>query len=125
MRWFFNNLVFKMFAFVMALILWLYVGGELEDGLRRREEITFSKLPIRILSPSGVKFYVEITPKKADIVLGGYNIKNRGLLREDILLFVDLGELPEGVYQLPLQYKIPKEVAVKRIVPSTIRVAIR
>jgi YbbR domain-containing protein len=125
MRWLINNLPFKILSLVLSLILWLYVAGELERGLWwKNKKNTLKDVPIRVLVSQGNDFQVEISPEKADVVLSGYkNLEN--LDRNDIVLYVDLGDLQLGSYELPVQSIEPKELTIDRIVPSIVQVNIK
>ncbi|HIE44263.1 MAG TPA: hypothetical protein EYP78_05665 [Candidatus Omnitrophica bacterium] len=126
MRWLINNWAFKILSLILSLVLWLYVSGELEQGLgRRTEEITFYDIPIGILSWHGEEFKVKIEPDKAKVIIEGDRGKIDGIVKEDIVLFVDLGNLQEeSYYELPIQFKLPQGLSeyinVSKIIPHTV-----
>ncbi len=126
MKWFINNLPFKILSVVMALILWLYVAGELERRLwLGTREVTIANIPIKILGLPEGEFKIEIKPSKANVVLYGYKSNIESVDRENIILFVDLGNLKSGTYELHIQNIIPKEFNISKIDPPTAIVTIK
>ncbi len=126
MKRFINNLPFKILSVVLALILWLYVAGELERRLwLGTKGVTFDNIPIKILGLSEGEFKVEIKPNKASVVLYGYKSNPESIDSEDITLFVDLSNLKSGTYELYIQNIIPKEFNISKIDPPTTMVTIR
>lgn len=126
MRWLVNNLPFKILSFILALVLWLYVAGDLEHGLWwEAKEVTFTNIPIKIMGLPEEEFQVEIKPNKANVVLYGYKSNVKSVSRENIILFVNLSNLKAGNYELYIQNIIPKESNISKIDPPRVMVTIR
>jgi YbbR domain-containing protein len=126
-KWLINNLPFKILSLILSMILWLYVAGELERGLWWRDrEVTFINIPIKILDSKESEFKVDINPDKANIVLlYSYKSNLESIDREDIILFVDLGNLKSGTYELPVQNIPINDFTVKKIDPTKVKVVIQ
>ena len=125
MKRFINNWPFKILSLILSIILWLYVAGELERRLwLGTKEVTLNNIPIKILGLPGEEFKVEVKPNKTDIVLYGYKNIIENIDREDITLFVDLGNFKSGTYELYIRYIIPKEFNISQIDPPTAMVTI-
>lgn len=125
MRWLINNLPFKIFSLILSLILWLYVAGELERGLWwKNRRATLSHIPVKMLVASGYGFTVDISPEAADIVLSGYGSVGN-VESEDIVLYVDLGDLQAGTYELYIQSIAPKELNIEKIIPHVVKATVK
>lgn len=125
MKRFINNWPFKILSFVLSIILWLYVAGELERRLwLGTKEATFTNISIKTLGLPEEEFKVEIKPNKANIVLYSYKSNVESINREDIVLFVDLSNLKSGTYELYIQNIIPKEFNISKINPPAVIVTI-
>lgn len=121
-----NNWPFKMLSVVLSLVLWLYVTGELERGLWwTAKEITFTNVPIKIMSSQKNDFNVEIKPDKAKVVLYSYKSDLSRINPEDITLFVNLNDINSGTYELYIDNIIPEDFNIREIEPSTVMVTIQ
>ena len=126
MRWLINNWPFKIFSFILSIILWMYVAGELERGLWwKPREIKFRNIPVKILGAVENEFQVSMVPDKADVSLYNYKGDITGIKQDDITLFVDLGNLKAGSYELYIQSIVPKDFSVNKIEPSVVKVTIK
>ena len=121
-----NNWPFKILSIVLSLVLWLYVTGELERGLWwTAKEITFTNIPIKIMSLPENDFTVKIKPDKAKVVLYSHKSDLSRIDPEDIILFVNLNDINSGTYEVYIQNIIPKDFNIREIEPSSAMVTIQ
>jgi len=80
---------------------------------------------VRILRAPAASGVVDLSPDKVSFVLKGSKIYLEKLTPETLLVYVDLGSLKKGDYDLPLQVVLPENVSLKDKEPIKIKVAIR
>ena len=80
---------------------------------------------VRILRASTASGVVDLSPEKVSLVLKGSKLYLEKLTSENLLAYVDLGNLKKGDYELPLQVVLPENVSLKDKEPLKIKVAIR
>jgi len=80
---------------------------------------------VRILRASAASGVVDLNPDKVSLVLKGSKLYLDKLTPEALLVYVDLGNLQKGDYDLPLQVVLPENVSLKDKEPVKIKVAIR
>jgi len=88
-------------------------------------EREFKDIPVRILRAPAASGVVDLSPDKVSFVLKGSKIYLEKLTPETLLVYVDLGSLKKGDYDLPLQVVLPENVSLKDKEPIKIKVAIR
>lgn len=97
---------------------------DIEIKVRGEKAVRFKNVPIKILeSPSSIfgvslektEVYVELM--KTEEYISKLDVAN-------IVVFLDISELKEGTYQLPLQIKIPQGVKLIRIEPDVVKVTL-
>lgn len=121
-----NNLPFKVISLVLALVLWLYVTGELERGLWwKTKEVTFYEIPIKVMGLPEKEFSVDIKPDKANVVLYSYKRNVESITRDNIILFVNLTNLTSATYEMPIENIVPRDFYASKIEPSKVIVTIR
>jgi len=133
----FNNLLMKIFAMVLALIVWSAVRIQISKGApiwssRMITTTTFTQIPINIMQvPSDNNSY-ELIPPSATVSISGSRLNVNATRPEMITLFVtvtpeEAEEAPltqntnKGVMNKKIQAKIPTEVTLGAIEPSTVR----
>ena len=126
MKRFISNFPFKILALVLALILWLYVTGELEQGLWwQAERVTLTDVPIKILGLSDKEIEVKMEPTKTNVVLYSQTRDIESIDRDDITLFIDVSNLDAATYELQIQSMTPKDFNISRIEPPSVIITIR
>ena len=126
MKRFISNSPFKILALVLALILWLYVTGELEQGLWwQAERVTLTDVPIKILGLSDKEIEVKMEPTKTNVVLYSQTRDIESIDRDDITLFIDVSNLDAATYELQIQSMTPKDFNISRIEPPSVIITIR
>ncbi len=88
-------------------------------------EKEFKDIPVRILSSSAASGVVDLSPDKVSFTLKGSKLYLEKLTPETLLVYVDLGNLKKGDYDLPLKVVLPENVSLKEQEPLKIKVAIR
>ncbi len=127
-RWFLNNPGLKVASLILAVLLWLYIEGEL--GVARLPiqkffaKKTYDAVDVRVLGGALKAFPAKVGPSKVDLVLSG----PKGLLNEleasGILAFVDCTGLEKGKYELSLTVVLPEGITLISDIP-TIEVTIK
>jgi len=125
MKWLVNNWPLKLVALVLALVLWFYVSGESKGGIGFQGEKVIFPVPLRLLSPPEEEVEVNFQPDKIRVTLRGTPGRLKKITASDILLFVDVGKLDGGDYELPVQYKVPEGVRVEQIIPGSVKVTLK
>jgi YbbR domain-containing protein len=133
----FNNLLMKIFALVLALIVWSAVRMQISKGTptwssRMITTTTFTQIPINIMQvPSDNNSY-ELIPPSATVSISGSRLNVNTTKPEMITLFVtvtpeEAEEAPltqntnKGVMNKKIQAKIPTDVTLGTIEPTTVR----
>lgn len=133
----FNNLLMKIFALVLALIVWSAVRMQISKGTptwssRMITTTTFTQIPINIMQvPSDNNSY-ELIPPSATVSISGSRLNVNATKPDMITLFVtvtpeEAEEAPltqntnKGVMNKKIQAKIPTDVTLGTIEPSTVR----
>lgn len=88
-------------------------------------EKEFKDVPVRILRAPAASGVVDLSPDKVSFTLKGSKLYLEKLTAETLLIYVDLGNLKKGDYDLPLQIVLPENVSLKDAEPIKIKVAIR
>lgn len=133
----FNNLLMKIFALVLALIVWSAVRMQINKGAqtwssRMITTTTFTQIPINIMQvPSDNNSY-ELIPPSATVSISGSRLNVNATKPDMITLFVtvtpeEAEEAPltqntnKGVMNKKIQAKIPTDVTLGTIEPPTVR----
>jgi YbbR domain-containing protein len=88
-------------------------------------EKEFKDISVRILRAPAASGVVDLDPDKVSFILKGSKLYLEKLAPETLLVYVDLGNLKKGDYDLPLQMVLPENVSLKDKAPVKIKVAIR
>lgn len=88
-------------------------------------EKEFRDVPVRILRVPAASGVVDLDPDKVSFFLKGSKLYLEKLTSETLLVYVDLGNLKKGDYELPLEVVLPENVSLKDKTPVKIKVAIR
>ena len=93
--------------------------------LEEFSEKEFKDVPVRILRAPAASGVVDLSPDKVSFTLKGSKLYLEKLTPETLLVYVDLGNLKKGDYDLPLHVVLPENVSMKDKEPIKIKVAIR
>ena len=100
------------------------VSVDIEIKVKGEKAIQFKNVPIKILeSPSSI-FGVNLERSEVSVELVKTEEYISKLDVADIMVFLNVSELKEGTYQLPLQIKIPQGVKLVRIEPNVVKVTL-
>lgn len=127
----------KIFALVLALIVWSAVRMQISKGAptwssRMITTTTFTQIPINIMQEPSDNNSYELIPPSATVSISGSRLNVNATKPEMITLFVtvtpeEAEEAPltqntnKGVMNKKIQAKIPTEVTLATIEPSTVR----
>ncbi|MCW3490621.1 CdaR family protein [Dethiobacter alkaliphilus] len=113
-----NNTVVKVFAFFLALMLWLYVSGEraLPDAT-----LPVRNVPLNYRNLDDQLAIMQI-PEEIDVVLRGRPNILQDLTPQSLNVYVDLQDLGEGRHSLTPRAEVPRGVHVSVFNPSQVQV---
>jgi len=78
----------------------------------------FREIPVKILgTPMKVATFASLEPEKVDVTLRGPGSVLEQLSPEEIIAFIDVTGLEKGEYDIPLKFKLPKEIALDQDAP--------
>lgn len=115
-----NNLTIKIFALIMAIILWSYVMSEENPAITeefKNIEVTLTnvatleKQNLVVLEPNEPTVNVKVSGKRSDI---------NKISEEDIIARVDLSGYQEGDRKVPVYIDVPDEIKVVDYSPKEI-----
>lgn len=104
-----NNLTIKIFALIMAIILWSYVMSEENPAITeefKNIEVTFTNIAtlekqnLVVLEPNEATVNVKVSGKRNDL----------NNISEKIIARVDLSGYQEGTVKVPVYIEVPDEV---------------
>ena len=126
MRWLINNWPLKIVSLILSLVLWFYVSGEskMGIGLQPKERIV-NQVAVKLLSSPEEDMEVNFQPDKVRVILKGSPQKLREITESDILLFVGVGKLEEGEYELLVEGRVPEGVRIGKIIPANVKVTLK
>lgn len=127
-RWFLNNPGLKVTSLILAVLLWLYVKGEL-GGVgppiqRFFVKKTYDAVDVKVLGDALKAFPTKVSLSKVDLVLSGPKDVLDKLEVSQILAFVDCTGLKKGKHELPLKVILPEGITLISDTP-TIEVTIK
>ncbi len=90
---------------------------------------SYKKIPIRILEPVGLPYDKKVSTSEVEVLLKGREDILGSVTASDIKVFVDVARLEPGVYDLPVEGRLTKNillegVTISEIIPSIIEVTI-
>jgi len=118
-----NNTVVKIFAFFLAMMLWVYVTG---DALRANiPEVTrtFRNVPLAWLNLDE-RLEIMHIPQGVDVVLNGRADIINEITPEDIKASVSLEGLGEGQHRILPTAEVPRGVRVLSFAPQQVVIAL-
>lgn len=113
-----NNTLVKLFAFFLAVMLWVYVTGDtmLPDVTRQ-----FRNVPLAWHNLDDRLELMEI-PAEIDVVISGREDIIEGITPQNLKAFVNLRGLSEGTHRLTPNAEVPRGVRVISFSPQQITV---
>ena len=115
-----NDLTIKIFALIIAIILWSYVMSEENPTITKEfRNIEVSLSNYSSLERQGLVIMEPKDPKITIKISGKRNYVNR-ILEEDILASVDLSGYSEGSVKVPVYIDVPSEVRIVDYHPKEI-----
>ncbi len=122
-KFFENKTVLKVFAFLLSLLLWLFVNSTGDNQVRVDPPNTFLNLPVSWQNLDN-DLVVTQPPDNVDVVIRG----DSGLLDEitpqDLVLYVDLAGKAPGTHIIPVTGTSPRGTTIISINPDRVEVEI-
>ncbi|MBS3900139.1 MAG: hypothetical protein KGZ54_05950 [Dethiobacter sp.] len=118
-----NNTVVKVFAFFLAMMLWVYVTGDTLRANIPEVTRTFRNVPLSWLNLDERLEIMDI-PKGIDVVLSGRADLINEITPEDIKVSVNLEGLSEGQHSVFPAAVVPRGVRARSFVPQQVAVAL-
>jgi YbbR domain-containing protein len=109
-----KNLTAKIVAFIMAVILWVYVMNEQNPPIEVNMEV-----PLEVRSISSTLVPADI-PEVVKIRVRGPRASIVGLSKQDVKAYIDLKGLAEGVNTAKIHTAIPTNVEVVEVIPDKV-----
>jgi YbbR domain-containing protein len=131
-RIFLKDFWLKLFAFALAVLIWLTVniaitkessGGPVLS-LTPTEQKTFSGLPVVVLSSAEDVRVVRVNPKEVDVTVQGDPKLFKNLVGRDIRVMLDLTDIP-AAHDMRVRVKVtvPADLSVFAVSPEEVQVA--
>jgi YbbR domain-containing protein len=126
---FLEDIWLKLFSLALAVLTWLTVTVAIQkevsptEALIRNKELTFSNLPVVVLSAAGDVHAFRVDPKEVQLTVQGDPRILASLKPRDIRVMVDLtGIDPVGDVRKPIKVSTPAGVTHVRVVPQDVLV---
>ena len=117
-----NNFLVKVFSFLLALMLWVYVTSGVVRTIPDMTD-TFRNVPLAALNLEDGLAVMEI-PAEVDVVLNGRQDIIRAITPQNIRAFVDLRALAEGTHRISPDAEVPQGVRILRFAPPQVTVVL-
>ena len=88
------------------------------------ENRLISGIPVALLRAAKPADEVTIVPTEIKVTLRGQKIPLESVMPRDIKAYVDVSDLGPGLYQLPLQTKLPANIVLETAEPAVIKVTV-
>jgi YbbR domain-containing protein len=88
-------------------------------------EKLFEKTPVGILHSPAQNYAFKLTPPAVNVTVRGPTETVSKTEVKNIKCYVDVADLKPGEYELPIQTSMPKEIAVLKLDPATVKVSIK
>ena len=90
--------------------LWIDAYIPIQETL---SEKTFEKIPVKSLGVPGSLSRISVEPLTVTFTLKGPSKSLETLEGKDILVYVEISELPDGTHEIPLQISLPEAISLK------------
>lgn len=115
-RWGGKNVSAKIFALILAAILWMYVMNEQNPPVESTVTI-----PLELRNLSG-KVIVVDAPEEVRVKVRGPRNSVAGLLPKDIKSYLELKGLPEGRHTVKVNPVIPLSLELVEVTPDKVQI---
>lgn len=113
-----KNIVPKILAIIMAIILWMYVMNEQNPPY----ETTYT-LPLEVRN-AATSLVVSDVPEIVKVKVRGPRNVVAGVLNKDLRAFVDVKGLTEGRHSVAVNASIPSNLELLAITPDKVQIAV-
>jgi YbbR domain-containing protein len=121
-RLFLEDFWWKLFALVLAILVWLIVTVASQKEAQTAPRI-FANLPVAVLSAAEDVHNFKVSPSEVEVTVRADAKTLQNLQDEDIRAIVDLtGVAVATDLRKPIQVSVPAGVTCLRVVPSEVKV---
>ena len=122
-----RNWGFKILSFFIACMIWFYISGEkgADIAKRREKNRVLRNVVVKVVHPFSFILQAELNPKHVSVQIRGSSHIVDKLTSKNILVFVDVSAFGKGKYILPIQIKLPTDVSLIQVIPSTVKVLLK
>lgn len=113
-----KNIVPKILAIIMAIILWMYVMNEQNPPY----EATFT-LPLEVRN-AATSYVISDIPEVVKVKIRGPRNLVAGVLNKDLRAFVDVKGLGEGSHTVAVSASIPSNLELLAITPDKVQLSL-
>ena len=122
-----KNWGFKILSFFIACMIWFYISGEkgADIAKRREKNRVLRNVVVKVVHPFSFVLQAELNPEHVSVQIRGSSHIVDKLTSKNILVFVDVSAFGKGKYILPIQIKLPTDVSLIQVIPSTVKVLLK
>ena len=121
-RFFNKNFTPKVVSIIFALVMWLYVMGEVNpESIQEWKNVRVELLNIEELRQSGLTIIGQ-TDFTVNVRVKGKRTELNKLTSNDMRVTADLRGFKKGVNSVPLEYSAPTNIIIEDISPKEIKV---
>jgi len=117
-----HNLGWKIVSVLLATLLWSLVHLSSSNTLRFGEVKTFGAVPIHVLTAATDVGAYQVEPPSVQLTVSGTAEALRRLRLTDILVFVNLGNIPDVEAYREVEVHLPVGLSFHALVPNQVRV---
>ena len=118
-----RNRGWKIVSVLLATLLWSLVHLSSSNTLRFGEVKAFGAVPIHVLTAATDVSAFEVEPSSVQLTVSGTAEALRRLRLTDVLVFVNLGNLPEVEAYRDVEVHLPVGVSLHAVSPNQVRVS--
>jgi len=115
-----HDLGWKIVSVLLATLLWWLILRF--DTLRFSERKPFDAVPIHVLTPAADTSTFQVDPPSVQLTVSGTLEAIRRLRLSDVLVFVNLDNIPEVEAYRDVEVHLPAGVSLATLVPNQVRV---
>jgi len=122
-----RNWGFKILSFFIACMIWFYISGEKGADIAKRieKDKVLRNVVVKVVHPFSFILQAELNPEHVSVQIRGSSHIVDKLTSKNILVFVDVSAFGKGKYILPIQIKLPTDVSLIQVIPSTVKVLLK
>ncbi len=117
-----RNLGWKVVSVVLATLVWSLIHFNTSDTLRFGQPKTFDAVPIHVLTPAADACTFQVEPPSVRLSVSGRSEDIARLRLSDVLVFVNLDNIPDVEAYREVEVHLPPRVALTALVPNQVRV---